>query len=204
MPLYQVQSTPPNTGRSRTRLITLIVAIVLTVLLAIIGLVTQGWNPNISLILSGASLLVGLFQLLVPLPRSPPLVTRSRKSTTQTATNQEYEVLRKQLEKKHKATNMGALVVYGKKPSVGCRVEVTDSHGTSQEAVIAERSINRRIIYVAVLENLVPDTYHVTISSKRGGYRRLATSYTVVALQAEEVWELYRLGWFFNYWYADL
>src|SRR5260370_16162025 len=102
MPLYQVQSPPSNTGRSRVRLIILIVAGVFTVVLAIIGLVTQGWSSNISLLLSGFGVLLGLFQLLVPLPGSPPLVNRPRKSTTQTATNQEDEVLRKQLEKKHK------------------------------------------------------------------------------------------------------
>ena len=204
MPLYQVQSPPPSTGRSRTRLIILIVAIVFTVVLAIVGLVTQGWSSNISLILSGFGVLLGFFQLLVPLPGSPPLVSRARKSTIQAATNQEYEALRKQLEKKHKATNLGALVVYVRKPLVGYRVEVVDSQGASRATYIAERSINRRIIYVAALENLVPDTYHVTIYTKGHKYRPSAIYNTVIAVQAEEVWELYRNGWFFNFFHAEV
>lgn len=196
MQAQQGQSTPPNKGHSRARLIILIVAIVFTVVLAIIGLYTQGWSSNISLILSGFGVLLGFFQLLVPLPGSPPLVARSRKSTTQAATNQEYEVLRKQLEKRHKATNLGALVVYVRKPLVGCRVVVTDSQGASRVTYIAERSINRRIIYVAVFENLTPDIYHVTMQWE--GYS-IDAYRTVIAVQAEEVAELYRLGRFFTF-----
>ncbi len=202
MQVQQGQSTPPNKGRSRARLIILIVAIVFTVVLAIVGLYTQGWSSNISLILSGFGVLLGFFQLLVPLPGSPPLVSRPRKSTTQAATNQEYEVLRKQLEKRHKTTNLGALVVYVKKPLVGFKVNLTDSQGTSQETVVAERWINRRIIYVAVLENLAPGIYHVTMRNPNRAY--VGDIYeTAIAVQAEEVWELYRLGWFFNNWYGN-
>lgn len=199
MQAQQVQSTPPNKGRSRVRLIILIVAVVFTVVLAIIGLVTQGWSSNISLILSGAGLLLGLFQLLVPLPGSPPLVARKRKSTTQAATNQEYETLRKQIEKKHKGTNLGAVVVYVKRPLVGFMVEVVDSHLVPQDTFIAVRSINHRSIYAAVLENLAPGIYHVTM--KRPNRLNLWVYKTVIAVQAEEVAELHRLGWFFTFWY---
>lgn len=157
----QHQVTPPPKSPSRTRGIILILTILLTIIFVIAGLRTAGWSSGISLLLSAVSVLLGLFQLLVPLPGSPPLVSSKRKPSGSVA---EYEILRKQLEKTHKSTGKGALVVYTRRGLVGWRaIRLLSGETQGVYTYVAERSVNRRIIYVAVFRDLTPGIYHVSL-----------------------------------------
>jgi hypothetical protein len=185
------RAVPPRNKFFRKRLGILILAILLTLVSVVVGILSQGLGSVVSLILTAVGLLIGIFQLLVPLPGSPPFVSPARKLM---GANAAYDILHKQLQRKHRGSDSGALVIYTRKPLVGCNVVLTASSNQKLTEYIALRLINRHAIYVAVVENLKPDTYFVAL---RKGYT--VKHVTAVTVQTGEVAEIRWLGIFFNF-----
>lgn len=204
MPLYgpvqqqQASSPPPNKERSRGRVTLLIIAILLTVVFVVVGIFTQGWGSNVSLILSGVSVLLGFFPLLIPLPGSPPLVASRKRPQTLAGSDKERELFHKQLEKLYKSSSHGALVLYSRRPLVGSWVYILNTaESVDVFAYIAEHTINRQVVYAAVFYDLAPDVYRVRVFNGVFHVHR-----TTVAVQAGQVTELYLLSRLRNYLYG--